>query len=140
GHQVERPRPEPVLRAGQRAHRADLDGVAGEVGLERGSRAGLTADQVRGLRRPDLLLRPALHQVDERVTRDLRREPGAPLAQHAPLAVQQYLRRDRQRLRERPFAVDEPRLRSAVSHRLVLQWTLTALAADRTIQLLVAEQ
>jgi hypothetical protein len=35
GHQVERARPEPVRRAGQRTHRADLDGVAREVRLER---------------------------------------------------------------------------------------------------------
>src|SRR5262245_12059782 len=34
GNQIERPRSEAVLRTGQRAHRADLNGVAGEVGLE----------------------------------------------------------------------------------------------------------
>src|ERR671934_124208 len=34
GHQVERPGAEPVRGAGQRPDRADLHGVAGEVGLE----------------------------------------------------------------------------------------------------------
>jgi hypothetical protein len=129
GHQVERPRAEPVRRAGERADRADLDRVAGEVGLER-----------LVLRHADLLLRAALEQVDERVAGDLLREPGAALAEHAALAVQKDLRGDRQRLGERPLLVDEPGVRAAGAHRLVLQRAFATLVADRAVQRVVDEQ
>ena len=66
--QVERAGAEPVLGAGERADRADLDGVAGEVGLER----LVLVDR-------DLLQRAALEQLDERVAGDLLGEPGAAL-------------------------------------------------------------
>ena len=82
GHQVERAGPEPVGGAGQRADRADLHGVAGEVGVER--LVGVDAD---------LLQRTAFQHFDERVAGDLVGEPRAPGAQHAALAVQQHLRR-----------------------------------------------
>src|SRR5690606_36798814 len=131
--------PEAVLRRGQRTDRTDLDGVAGEVRLERlargrGRRGRL---QVRGLRRADLLLCAALQQVDERVTGDLLGEPGAALAQHAAFAVEQDLRGDPQRLGERALAVDEPGVGPAVCHRLVLQRALAALVADRAVQRVV---
>ena len=58
--QVERAGLEPVARAGERADRADLHDVDGEVGLER----------LVGVDR-DLLERAALEQLDERVTGDL---------------------------------------------------------------------
>ncbi len=127
--QVERAGPEPVGRPGQRADRADLHGVAGEVRLERhlGGRA-------------DLLLGAALEQVDERVARDLVGEARAPLAQHAAFAVEQHVRRDRDRLRERSLDVVESRIRPAVAHGLVLQRALAALVADRAVERVVDEQ
>ena len=83
GDEVERAAAEPVLGAGERSHRADLDDVAREVRV------------VGGLGvRPDLGDGTALQQMDERVTGDLVGEPGAALAQHAPLPVQQDLGRD----------------------------------------------
>ena len=93
GHQVERPGPEPVGRAGQRADRADLDDVAGEVALERlpRRRPRRHVQHVGGLRGADLLVCAAFEKLDERVTGDLRGEPGAALAEHAALAVQQDL-------------------------------------------------
>ena len=78
--EVERPRPEPVRRAGQRAHRADLHGVAGEVRLER-----------LVLVDADLLQGAPLDERDERVAGDLVGEPGAARAEHAPLPVEQHL-------------------------------------------------
>src|SRR5699024_12688618 len=80
GDQVERPGPETVGGAGERADRADLDRVTGEVGLER-----LLAVHAH------LLLGAAFEQVDERIARDLLREPGAPGAHHAAFAIQQHL-------------------------------------------------
>src|SRR5262249_10511211 len=59
------------------------------------------AGQVGGLDRADLLLDAAFQQIYELVAGDLIGEPGAPLAQHAPLTVEQYLRRDRDGLGER---------------------------------------
>jgi hypothetical protein len=161
---------EPVRRAGQRADRADLHGVAGEVRGEGGpglvvlarAHRDVGAEEHAAGRQPvgvldrladavavgareaqhvrveaaDLLHRAALLQVDERVARDLAGEPGAALAQDAPLAVQEDLGRDRQR----PLDVDEPRLAPAVRHGLVLQGALAALVADRAVQRVVDEQ
>ena len=116
-HQVERSRAEPVRRRRQCADRADLHGVAREVRRERPTarverrRAhGRVAREAEHLRveRADLLLRPALLQVDPHVARDLLGEPRAALAQDAPLTVEQDLRRDRDRLGERALDVDEP--------------------------------
>ena len=121
--------PEPVGRAGQRADRADLHGVAGEVGLER----LLLVDA-------DLLQRAALEQGDERVAGDLVGEPGAARAQDAALAVQQHLGGDVDRLGERALDVLEPAARAAVGHRLVLQRALAALVADRAVQRVVDQQ
>src|SRR5207253_6488920 len=64
--QVERPGAESVGGAGERADRADLRGVAREVGLER----LVLVDR-------HLLERAALEQLDERVAGDLRGEAGA---------------------------------------------------------------
>ena len=55
----------------------------------------------------DLLQRAALQQLDERVAGDLLGEPGAAVAQHAPLAVEQHLRGDVDRLGERPLDLVE---------------------------------
>ncbi len=129
GHQVERAGAEPVGRRGQRAHRADLDGVAGEVRLEGVALAGA-----------DLLERAAFQQLDHRVAGDLLREAGAPGAQHAPFAVEQHLRGDGHGLVERPLDAVEPGLRVAGGHRLVLEGALAALVADRAVQRVVDEQ
>ncbi len=88
----------------------------------------------------DLLLRAALEQVDERVAGDLVGEPGAALAQHAPLAVEQHAGGDRDRLGEGPLDVVETAVGPAVAHRLVLQRALAALVADRAVQRVVDEQ
>ncbi len=80
GHQVEGPGAEAVRRTGQRADRADLHRVAGEVALER-------LVLVDG----HLLQRAALEQLDERVAGDLVGEAGASGAEDAPLAVEQHL-------------------------------------------------
>ncbi len=84
GDQIERAGAEPVGGAGERTDRADLDGVAGEVRLERF--LGVDAD---------LLQRPAVEHVDEPVARDLVGEAGAARAQHAAFAVEEHLRGDR---------------------------------------------
>ena len=132
GDQVEGPGAEAVLRRGQRADRADLDGVAGEVALER----LLLVDA-------DLLERAALDQLDERVAGDLRREARAARAQHAALAVEQHLGRDVDRLGEGPLepaGLVEARLAATVGHRLVLQRALAALVADRAVERVVDQQ
>src|SRR5690606_23619305 len=87
-----------------------------------------------------LLLGAAFHQVDERVTGDLRGEAGAAGALDAALPVQQDLRGQRDRLGEGPLDVDEPALALPVGQRLVLQRAFTALVADRAVQRVVDEQ
>ena len=129
GHQVERPRPEPVRRAGQRTHRADLHRVAGEVGVERLPRVDA-----------DLLVGAALDQLDERVAGDLLGEPGAAGAGDAALAVEQHLAGQWDRLGEGALGAVEAGLGAAVGHRLVLQRALAALVADRAVQRVVDQQ
>ena len=73
-------------------------------------------------------------------TGDLLGEPGAPLAQHATVTVEQDLGGDRQRLGERALHVAEPRGPVAVAHRLVLQRALAALVARRAVQRVVDQQ
>ena len=147
--EVERAGPEAVRRAGQRADRADLHGVAGEVAGERAARGVLGSRAQRRLplepedlrvEPADLLVGAALLQVDEHVAGDLLGEPRAALAQDAALAVQEDLRRDRDRLGERALDVDEPGARASVAHRLVLQRALATLVADRAVQRVVDEQ
>src|SRR5512132_528915 len=127
--EVERPGTEAIHRRGKRTDRADLDGVAGEVRLE----WLLLVDA-------DLLQRTALQHLDERVAGDLVREPRASGTEHAALPVEQYLRGDRDRLLERPLAIHESRVGTAVAHRLVLQRALAALVADRAVERMVDEQ
>src|SRR5699024_5242191 len=96
---------------GRLAHRADRV-VLGD---------GLTADVVqdRLVEATDLLGVQAVHlvargtaattlQVDERVAGDLVLEPGAALAQDAPVPVEQDLRGDLDRLREGALDAGEP--------------------------------
>ncbi len=129
GDQVEGPGSEPVGGAGQRADRADLDDVAGEVGLE-----GLVGGH------PDLLVGTTLEHVDELVPGDLLGKAGAAGAEHAALPIQQHLGGDRDRFGEGAFGVGEPRVHPTVGHRLVLQRTLATLVADRAVQRVVDQQ
>src|SRR6185436_14445978 len=111
--QVEWPGPEPVRGAGQRAHRAYLDRVAGEVGVERLALGGA-----------DHLVRAAIDEVDEGVPGDLLGGAYAPGAGDAALPVEQHLAGDRHRLVEGPLGLGEPGLALAAGHGLVLQWAL----------------
>ncbi|GAA3416768.1 hypothetical protein GCM10018952_46180 [Streptosporangium vulgare] len=129
GDQVERAGLEAVRGTGERAHRADLHGVAGEVGLERASVGG-----------GDLLLGPALEEVDERVSGDLVGEADAARALDAALTVEQHLGGERDRLVEGPLLLHEAALALAVGHGLVLQRALAALVADRAVERVVQEQ
>src|SRR3954468_72831 len=129
GDEVERARAEAVLRAGEGADRADLHGVAGEIGVER----------LVGVDR-NLFECASLEQLDERVTGDLLREPRAPRTEHAPLAVEQHLRGDGDRLLEGALLVAEAALGRPVGEGLVLQRALAALVADRAVERVVEEQ
>lgn len=129
GHEVERAGAETVLRPGQCTDRANLDGVPGEVRLER-----------LILVNRHLLERRPFEHLDERIAGDLLRKSGAPRAEDAPLAVQQHLRGDGDRFWIGAFDVMEPGLGVPVGHRLVLQRALAALVADRAIQRVVDEQ
>jgi hypothetical protein len=116
-------RPEPVLGAGERADRADLHRVAGEVGVER----LLGVD-------PDLLGRRALHQVDELVS-----------AISSENRVQRWHSTHRSRssstwlemlhgLGVLALVLAEAAVGPAGRHRLVLQWTLAALVAHGAVE------
>ncbi|CAM3971119.1 hypothetical protein NORO109296_15625 [Nocardiopsis rhodophaea] len=127
--QVEGAGAEAIGGAGERAHRTDLHGVAGEVGLE-----GLTLGDT------DLFLGAALQQLDEGVSGDFGREAGAPGALDAALAVKQDLAGQRDGLGEGPLGVEEPRLSLPGAHRLVLQRALAALVADGAVQRVVDQE
>jgi hypothetical protein len=127
--QIERSRPEAVRRAGQRTHRADLDGIAREVGLER----FLLIDA-------DLLQGAALDERDERITGDLLGKPGTACTEHAALPVQQDIGGDLDRLGESALYIGEPALRIAVRQRLVLQRALTAFVTNGTVERMVDQQ
>ncbi|TYQ13409.1 UNVERIFIED_ORG: hypothetical protein L601_001100000110 [Gordonia westfalica J30] len=127
--EIERPCTETILGTGQRADRTDLDGVAGEVRVER----FVLIDA-------DLLQRTTICQLDERIAGDLRGEARAPGTEDASLAVEQNLRRQRDRLGERAFDAVEPGLAATGRHGLVLQRALTALVAHRTVERMVDQQ
>ena len=127
--EVPRPGLEAVRRGGQRAHRADLHGVAAEVAGER-----VVGERV------DLRLVAPVHEVDERVARHLLGEPGAAVAEDAALAVEQHHVADRDRLLEVPLLLDEAALAGPVGHRLVLQRALAALVAHRAVERVVHEE
>ena len=127
--EVPRPGLEAVRRRGQRADRADLHRVAGEVRRERLVRE-----------RHHLGLVAALHEADQRVAGDLVGEAGAAVAQDAALAVEQHEVADRDRLLEVALLLDVAALARAVAERLVLQRALAALVAHRAVQRVVGEQ
>ena len=114
---------------GERADRADLHRVAGEVGGERLVGVG-----------DDLGVAAAPTEVDERVAGDLGREPGAAAALDAALAVEQHEVADRDRLLEVALLLDEARLAGTERERLVLQRALAAAVAHRAVERVVDEQ
>ncbi len=95
---VEIPRPglEPVLPRGERAHRADLHGVAGEVRVER------LLGEVQHLH-----VVAAVDEVDQRITGDLLGKPRAPAALDATLAVEEHEVAELDRLLEVALLLDE---------------------------------
>ncbi len=128
---VEVPGPslEAVRLGGEGTDRADLDGVAREVGRERVVGEGV-----------DLGLVASVDEVDERVARHLLGEAGAAIAQDAALAIQVHEVADGDGLLEVSLLLDEAGLARAVRVRLVLQRALAALVADRAVERVVGEQ
>ena len=120
---------EPVRRGGERADRADLHGVAGEVRRERLVRE-----------RQHLGVVAAVDEVDQLVAGDLVGEARAAVAQDAALAVEQHQVADRDRLVEVALLLEVAALAGPVAERLVLQRTLAALVADRTVEGVVGEE
>ncbi len=120
---------EPVGGGGQGAHRADLDGVAREVGAEGKIGEGVHLGVVA-----------AVPELDERVAGDLVGEAGAAGAEDAPLPVQQHQVGDRDRLLEVPLLLDEAALSGTVGHGLVLEGTLASLVADRAVEGMIDEE
>ncbi len=120
---------EPVRLRGERADRADLHGVAGEVRRERLVR-----------KREHLCLVAPTREADQRVAGDLAREPGAPIAQDAALTVEEDEVADRDRLLEVALLLDEPALPRPVRHRLVLERALAALVAHGAVERVVDQQ
>ena len=127
--EIPRPRGEPVGRGGQRADRADLDGVAREVGGE-----GQLGED------PDLQQLAAANEIDLGLPRDLVGEAHTAAALDAALAVEQHELRDGDRLLEVALLLDEARLAGAVGEGLVLQRALAALVAHRAVEGVVDEQ
>jgi hypothetical protein len=128
---VEVPRPglEPVGLGGEGAHRADLHGVAGEVRRERVIGEGV-----------DLGAVAAVLEVDQRVAGHVLGEPGAAVAEDAPLPVEVDVVGDGDRLLVVPLLLDEPALARAEGHGVVLEGALAALVAHRAVERVVDEQ
>ena len=128
-HQVKGTGSESIERAGQGTHGADLDRVAGEVGIE-----GLISSN------PDLLLCPTLQEFKHRVAGDLLGEAGAPGAGDAALPIEEDLRTHIDRLGEGALCLLKARGASPRRHRLVLQGALTTLVTDRAVEGMVEEE
>ena len=107
--EVPRPGPEPVGRRGQRADRADLHGVPGEVRRER---------EVR--ERVDLRAAATTDELDQRVARHLVGEAGAAVALDAALAVEVHEAGQRDRLLPVSLLLHEAALAGPEGQRLVL--------------------
>ena len=127
--EVPRPGLEAVGLGEQRAHRADLHGVAAEVRRER-----LVGERV------DLGVVAAVDELDQRVAGDLVGEAGAAVALDAALAVEQHEVRQRDGLLPVALLLDEAGLAGAERERLVLQRALAALVAHRAVERVVDEQ
>ncbi len=120
---------ETVGLGGERTDRADLHGVAGEVGGERLVGEGHHLGVV-----------PALGEADERVTCDLAREARAAVAEDAALAVEEHEVADRDGLLVVALLLHESALARAVAERLVLQRALAALVTDGAVERMVREE
>jgi hypothetical protein len=127
--QVPGSRPEPVWLGGEGTNRADLDGVAGEVGAE-----GVVGE---GVHLGDVS--PVL-ELDQRVAADLLGEAGATGTEDTALPVEEHQIGDRDRLLERPLDLDEAALPRPVGNCLVLEGAFAALVADRAVEGVVGEQ
>ena len=137
GDQVERPGPEPVLRAGQRADRADLDRVAGEVGVER--RVVLGHSGCPGRRRSA--------RCDERSIRSMNLSPAISSENRVQRWHSTHRSRSSSTWVEIGSGLGYSRLCSTnrlsdrpVRHRLVLQRALAALVAHRAVQRVVDQE
>ena len=120
---------EAVRRRRERADRADLDRVAGEVGREGVAGEDRDLDPVATLR-----------EVDEGLARHLLGKTGAARALDAALPIEQHERADLDGLGPVPFLLDEPALSRPVGHRLVLEGALASLVADGAVERVVEEQ
>ena len=123
-----RPRAEAVDGRGERAHRAQLDDVAGEVGAVR-----------LVLERGDVRVRAAVQRHELPVLGDLLGEARAAVAEDAALTVERDQRRDRDRLVERALGVGHPRRARPVAEGEVLQRALAALVAVGAVERVVQE-
>ena len=123
------------------ARRRRLGAAAVGVGEVQDPRVEVS--DLRAVERADLEARaaaaPAL-EGDEGVAGDLRLEARAPLAQDAPVAVQEDLGGDLDGLGVGALDVDEPRALPPVRERLILQRALAALVAHRAVERVVDEE
>ena len=120
---------EAVGRRRERAHRADLHGVAAEVGGE-----GLRGEG------GDLHVLAPSGEVDLRLAGHVGGEAGAAGALNAALAVEQDEVRDGDGLLEVALLLNEAGLARAVGQGLVLQRALAALVAHRAVERVVGQQ
>ena len=127
--EVPGPGEEAVRLRGERTDRADLDRVAGEVGVER-----LGGPPV------DLRHRAAVEQLDLLVARDLPAEPHAAPAEHAALPVEHHQFGERDGLAEVTLLLPVAAPTGAEVEGLVLQRALTAAVADRAVEGVVDQQ
>ena len=116
-------------RAVERANRADLNRVAGEIGRERVTGEDRDLDPIASFR-----------EVDEGLACHLLRKTGAARALDAALPIEQHKWADLDGLGPVPFLFDEPALSRPVRHRLVLKGALASLVANRTVQRVVEQQ
>src|SRR5665213_1879393 len=127
--EVPRTRLEAVRCRGQRPYRADLDGVAREVRVERLRRERRDLDQVA-----------TSGHVDLGVAGDLVGEPRAARALDAAFTIEFDEVADLDRLGPVTLLLYEPALPWTVRERLVLERALPTLVADRAVQRVVDEQ
>ena len=147
GDEVEGAGAEAIGGARQGPDGADLDDVPGEVGGERPARlvrlAGLERARGESLghaRRPAGADAARRRRLGAAVAGDLRLEARAPLAQDAPVAVQEDLGGDLDGLGVGALDVDEPRALPPVRECLILQRALAALVAHRAVERVVDEE
>ena len=120
------PRAEAIGRRRQRADRAELEDVAGEVRA-----VGLV------LERRDDGARAAVQRHELAVLRHALREAGAAVAEDAALAIERDQRRDRDRLVEGALGEAHPRRAGAPAEGEVLQRALAALVAVGAVEWMV---